>query len=80
MGAKEPNLTPEIVASLFLEEDIHWLGKKFCFATNIQLEAPGVDEYITEGTATRVAFHKESLNAGFRIPMLSTMAKLLWWY
>lgn len=80
MEAKEPSLTPEIAASILMEEKVCQLGEKFGFMVGIHLEVPRKDEHITEGTMMRVTLHKESLNAGLRIPMVPAMANLLRWY
>lgn len=77
MGAEEPDLTLETMASPFMEEDVEWLKKKFDFMVDVRLEVPREDERITEGTTMRVGLHEESLNVRLRIPMLPLMVELL---
>lgn len=68
MGAQEQDLTPKIVASIFMEENVRWLREKFSFMADIWLEVPRENKRIIKGMATRVTPHEESLNAGSGSP------------
>lgn len=68
---------PKIAASILIEENVCWLGKKFGFMADIRLEVPCKDKWVTYRIATRVAIYEEFLNAGLKIPLLPAMVDLL---
>lgn len=74
------DLTPKMVALTLIEEKVRQFGEKFGFVTNVLLEVPREDEWITDRITMRVTIHEGSLNMGLRIPILSVMLNLLWLY